>query len=254
MLKISSVERAFQVLEQLNEKPLSFSEIHTKLGLPKSTAWNLLKEMEKVGAIEKKVESGKYHLGFLMLRIGLTLADQNDLKSLAQPIVERLAQESEEIGALSILDKNHFRAIRIAKAEGRSSVHFKVNLGAINPCHSTSSGKLLLAYLSEREIDSYFEENSLKRFTENTITDQGQLIEELQNIKTNNYAIEREEHVKYSIAISAPVRNRSGQVIAAMTVSGLINRMEKKIHDFIPLVQNAADELSLLLGYELPLR
>lgn len=235
-------------MELLSERPQTFTQIQTTLDLPKSTTWGLLTKMEKSGSVEKDIE-GRYKLGNLILRLGLSMFNNLNVKNQAEPIMQKMTNETQEISHLCIYDRKRLDVVYIAKLEGEASIQIKTSVGSSNPCYCTASGKVLLAALKDNEIEHYIKKVALTRFTDHTITDPAQLKQELINIRQKGYAIDYGEHIEYSVGISAPVYDHQGNCIAALSVTGLADRMKEKKKSIITLVKQSADQLSRLMGY-----
>ncbi|MBP1931404.1 DNA-binding IclR family transcriptional regulator [Ammoniphilus resinae] len=245
---MSTVEKVFKILELLGSGPHSFTEIQKRLQLPKSTAWSLLSRMESSGSIEKD-ETGKYQLGHLILRLGLAMYNNLNVKIQAEPIMAKMAQETNEISHLCILDKSRMDVVYIAKIEGPSSIHIKTSVGSSNPSYCTAAGKVFLSHLSHRDLEDYLQNITLISYTSNTITKKEDLMLELADVREKGFAIDRGEHIEYSTGISAPVLDHQGICIAALSITGFTERMLEQQESFIQLVKQYASELSHLMGY-----
>ena len=122
-------------------------------------------------------------------------------------------------------------------------------LGSRAPAHCTSVGKALLAY-QPPEIVKQVLDLGLKRYTANTISDPQKLMDELAQIRTRGYAIDDEEIEAGLRCVAAPIRDHSGQVVAAISVAAPVQRMTKKtVQATIPSVQASAESISRRLGY-----
>ena len=123
-------------------------------------------------------------------------------------------------------------------------------VGARVPLYCTAVGKILLAYMTEREQEEYFKTSELIARTRNTITDPIQLMREFSSIKRDGYSIDDEETELGVRCIAAPVRDHAGDVVAAISVSGPSTRLTNpKIRELEPLLKAAALEISRSIGY-----
>jgi DNA-binding IclR family transcriptional regulator len=117
------------------------------------------------------------------------------------------------------------------------------------PLHATSTGKVLLAYLSPSQRASLLPK-SLPSYTTRTITDSAKLHAELDRVRAQGYAISNEELEEHLVAIGAPVRDHDGIVIAAISLSGPASRLPReRMSALIPQVMQTAEEISRVLGY-----
>jgi DNA-binding IclR family transcriptional regulator len=123
-------------------------------------------------------------------------------------------------------------------------------VGKRAPLYCTALGKVLLAYLSTEERKKILGEKMLPRLTENTITDKGELKKELNKIKKQGFALDREENEKNIYCIAAPIRNYQGEVIAAISISSPIFRVDKNVQNNLnEALIETSKKISKRLGY-----
>lgn len=125
------------------------------------------------------------------------------------------------------------KRVSIEKIESTQDIRYIIHLGESLPLYCGGSGKALLAFLSNEEIDKFITQEKLKKLGPNTITDPIKLKEHLKQIRKNGYAISFEERIKGSVSIGAPIFDFSGKVIASLSISGPISRFTKKRFPFI---------------------
>lgn len=247
---IESIKRAIQILNSftIKEKELGVTELSRRLNLHKSTIHRILITLEDEGFIVKNQITQKYYLGIKLFELGHIVQNQMEIRTYALPIMKELAQETEESIDLNIISDD--KRVSIEKIESPHDIRRIIQLGKSLPLYCGSSGKALLAFLPDEEIDRFIKKEKLVKLGPNTITDPKKLKEHLKEIKGKGYAISFEERVLGSASIAAPILDYSGKVIASLSVSGPISRFnEKKIPPFISLVKEAADRISSLLGY-----
>jgi DNA-binding IclR family transcriptional regulator len=245
---IQSVDRALQVLEILARQGQGgVSDIADTLGVHKSTVSRLVSVLEARGFVEQLADRGKYRLGFTLVRLaGATMATR-DLGKESREISEALAAEAGETVNLAILEGD--RAINITEASGPLGIALRTWVGQSSPAHATSSGKVLLAAVPEDRLGQVLG-GTLERFTSNTIVDLGSLTEQLRLIARRGWAAAVEELEDGLNAIAAPVRDHTGDVIAALSISGPSFRLtDDAIEKLSPRVRSAALEVSRRLGY-----
>ena len=245
---VQSVDRALTVLEILAAQgEAGVTEVAAELGVHKSTAFRLVAALESRGFVEQLADRGKYRLGFGVVRLAGAAAAQLDIAQQGRPICEVLAADVEETVNLAILDSD--RAVNISQVRGPAALSTHNWVGQGTPLHATSSGKVLLAHAPEavrKEVLS----RELPRFTAATITDPEVLQERLELVREQGWASTVEEYEVGLNAVAAPVRDASGDVIAAVSVSGPSFRMHA---DSFPILSGrvvaAAEELSRRLGF-----
>jgi DNA-binding IclR family transcriptional regulator len=142
------------------------------------------------------------------------------------------------------------KRVCIEQVEGSHLIKRYAAIGDELPLHCGASGKLLLAFQPESEIDRVIEETGLKPWTEKSITDPVLLKKNLENIRNQGYAFTKGERETGAASIAAPIRNHTGNVVAAVTISGPDSRFTpENVERYITLVTEAARKISKNLGY-----
>ena len=250
---VQSINRTFDILESFTngKSALRITDISKNLRLHKSTVHRLLSTLAERGYIQQNPESNKYQLGLKILELSSSLLQRMELRKVAHPILEKLANQSQETIHLLILDNEE--AVYIDKVEYPHTIQLQSYIGKHIPLHSTASGKLLLANLAEEEVDRIIKKKRLIRYTKNTITSPILLKKELRKIKKQDYSVDNIEYEKNVRCVAAPIRDFSGRVIASLSISGPTMRMKpKRVTSLIKLAQEAGKEISQSLGYKSP--
>ncbi|MDL5200314.1 IclR family transcriptional regulator [Streptomyces sp. ALI-76-A] len=245
---VQSVDRAVSVLEILaRHGEAGVTEIADELDVHKSTAFRLLGVLENRGLVAQAKDRGKYYLGAGVLRLAGAAAVRLDISQEGVPVCRETADELGETVNIAVLDDD--AAVNIMQARGTASVTAQNWLGRRTPLHATSSGKVLLAHLPPTLREGLLA-RSLPRFTERTITGASVLRGELEAVVQQGYAVTLEELELGLTAVAAPVRAHDGKVIAAISVSGPVYRLNS---DRLPEVAKrtvaAGAELSRRMGY-----
>jgi DNA-binding IclR family transcriptional regulator len=245
---VRSVDRAAALLLALGEShgEAGVTELARKLGLHKSTASRLLATLQKRGLVEQDDETGKYRLGIVVIRLAERAERTLDLRSIAMPELERLARLTHETTGLGVLDGDQL--LTVAQADGPNLVAVGDWTGRTVPLHCVASGKVLMAALAEREVMRLVR-RGLDKFTDRTIVDLEPLLEELARIRRRGYATAIGEYEPGLHAVSAPVHDARGAVIAAVDVWGPAFRLTpRRIPELATQVREAAAAVSLRLG------
>ncbi|MFC4052692.1 IclR family transcriptional regulator C-terminal domain-containing protein [Actinomadura syzygii] len=241
---IDSVEKAFRVLEAFSadHPTLTVSEAAELTGLSRATARRILLTCVRLGFAE--VDDRRFRLLPRVLRLGYGYLASLPIWERAQPHMRRLAEEVRESCSAATLDGEEI--VYVARVPAKRSMSIVLNVGSRLPAHPTSMGRVLLAALPPDGLRERLGAMRLDRLTPNTITDPDALAAELGRVRDQGYAVvdgEREEGVR---SAAAPVRDRSGAVIAAINVSANAGRVSvAELHErFVPLVVQAADAIS----------
>lgn len=249
---VQSVDRALQALEILaREGEAGVTELAADIGVHKSTASRLLGSLEERELVEQVHERGKYRLGFGILRLANAISGRLDVSQQGRQICERFALQIGETVNIAVL-RSHY-AVNVDQARGPSAVGTQNWVGTLTPLHATSSGKVLLAFMSPEVRRDLLEAAGMARFTERTITSVEDLDRQLASVRDDGYATSIEELEPGLNAVAAPVRDHHGVVVAALSVSGPVYRLtEDRAEQIAAEVVAAADEVSFRMGYPGP--
>jgi len=225
---VKSADRLMLLLEYLaSNGQMPFSSIVKDLDLPNSSAHQLLQTAIHRGFIELDPKARTYRLGLKILEIGQAYFRALDLPAIAQPYMDRLLLLLGETIQLAKLDG--LDTIHIAVAKSDHAVKLITDVGMRRPAHATGLGKVLLASLPEEEVRARLRGAKLRAFSDHTITDHDELIEELRRVRERGYAEDREEFAVGCWCFAMPLRNETGQTVAAMSVSIPTPRLTEEI-------------------------
>jgi DNA-binding IclR family transcriptional regulator len=245
---VQSVDRAVSVLEILARLgEAGVTEIAEELDVHKSTAFRLLGVLENRGLVAQAKDRGKYYLGAGVLRLAGAAAVRLDISQEGVPVCRELADELGETVNIAVLDDD--AAVNIMQARGTASVTAQNWLGRRTPLHATSSGKVLLAHMPPTLREGLLA-RPLPRFTERTVTGASMLRAELEAVVEQGYGVTVEELELGLAAVAAPVRAHDGKVIAAISVSGPVYRLNSdRLPELAKRTVAAGAELSRRMGY-----
>jgi DNA-binding IclR family transcriptional regulator len=247
---VKSLVKALNILELLsegNEAPYTLTQLSRHLHLNISTVHRLLANLINHGFVEEAPESSGYRLSFKVLRMGLQVLDRLDFRRVAEPLLQQLSLDTQEVVQLAILQGT--RAITIAKYGSNEDMELELGLGEDMPLHCTGVGKLLLAYQGRQFLNQIARTLRLPRFTPHTITNLASLRKELEPIREQGYALDEEEILEGLRCVAGPVFDHTGRVIAAFSVAGPAARLAPpRLPEIIRLVCEASRQISFRLG------
>lgn len=225
---------------------LRLADLVDASGLPRPTVLRLLEALCEHGLLTVD-RTGGYALGPRVAVWGQRYVDGLDVRTQAEDLMQALAAQTRETCFLGVRDDQC--VLYIAKVDSPQAVRPAARVGGRNPLHCTAIGKVLLAYAPADVVQRYLS-GPLESKTENTITDPGQLTAEFARVRERGYAIDAIENEEGVRCVAAPVRDHTGSVVAAMSVSAPAYRFgPEDLPRLAPRVVSAAEELSRRIGY-----
>jgi IclR family KDG regulon transcriptional repressor len=244
-----SVDRALSILDALFESSgaLGVSEIARNLNLHKSTVHRLLVVLTERGLVEQDENTLKYRLGAKLIVMGQAALNNIEISGYARPILKDLAHRSGLTAHLVLRCGQH--AIYVDKVEDPNSLVTFSQVGKLAPMHCSGVGKVLLAGAREEEFEYFLETTELTAYSPNTITDAEELRRHIGEVSRAGYALDNEELEIGLKCIAAPIRDHTGNVIAALSISGMAARfLDEDIPRLAGIVMDSANKVSRCLG------
>ena len=248
--RLSSVANSLRLIKAFSEDEyeIGISDLAKRLGLAKSTVHRLASTLLEQGVLEQNSGDGKYHLGLALFELGAMVRRKMDFTMEARPFLRALMEKTGETVHLAILD--HDSILYIITHESKQALRMGSKVGTRAPVHSTAVGKALLAFLSEDELERIIA-LGLPASTPRTIVEPKALRRELATVRARNYAVDDEESEIGLRAIAAPIRIYSGNVVAAISIAGPVQRMARKaLLGWVRELVDAAEAVSQRLGWQ----
>lgn len=247
--RLSSVANSLRLIRAFSEDQyeIGISDLAKRLGLAKSTVHRLASTLLDQGMLEQNAGDGKYRLGLALFELGTLVRRKMDFTMEARPFLRTLMEKTGETVHLAILD--HDSVLYIITHESKQALRMGSKVGTRAPVHSTAVGKVLLAFQPGEEI-ARIVARGLPASTPNTIVDVKALQRDLELVRTRSYAMDDEESELGLRSIAAPIRNDSGNVIAAISIAGPVHRMTRKtLLGWVRELVAAAGAVSQRLGW-----
>ncbi|WP_416184324.1 IclR family transcriptional regulator [Megasphaera sp.] len=247
---IESIDRALAVLQLFlkEERPLSVTRISKLMDLHKSTVSRTMDTLERRGFVQKDSETGKYWLGLQVYALGMLFREKDAFPKVAYPYAKALSLQCNEgvhITTFAYNGASYPQHIILEKIKSPRTIDTAPPIGAVRPAYCSASGKCLLAF-SPEYLHTYTG-CTLQKFTEYTVTDWTDLLQELEKIRCRGYAVEREEVELGMACIAAPIFHH-GIITAAISVSGPADRLTAEGRDLaIEAVKKTAADISRAL-------
>ena len=247
--RLSSVAAAVRVLKCFSEvePEIGISSLAKRLSLAKSTVHRLAVTLTSEGLLEQSPETGRYRLGINLFVMGALVRRRLDVSNMAQPFLNVLREQTGETIHLAVM--NETNVLYLYNLESRQAIRMKSYIGTIKPAFCTCEGRAIVAF-GDPELMNKVLSAPLVARTPGTQTDPAQLMKMLTEIRNHGYAIDDEESEQGMRGISAPLRDITGQVVAAIGIGGPSQRLTlKKLRGLAPVLLSTAEAISTQLGY-----
>ena len=242
LAKITSLFNTLQIEER------SVTEISKALGMLPSKVSRMIRTLENEGFFEKNLENGKYRLGVQFFELGMAYVFNFPLRKVVRPHLEEIFKELNLTTSWGMLKND--KVIVVDRIQNLNIDLLTHRLGLNIPIHSTSIGKVLLAYLPEKEQDRILRSTSLIKFTDATLTDQKLIKRNLKFIRERGFSTDKGETHEDLNCMAAPIRNGNGEVIAAINLMDEKQRTStEKLFGFAEYLKEKALFISRQLGY-----
>lgn len=248
--RIAAVDKTLDILEYLGQqrKKMALPELSVALGMPKATLFRYMVTLEGRGYVRKGPDDDNYTLGFKVLELGSNILANLTLHELALPYMKELQVQFHETVNLGVLDGCEIVYIEIL--ESTRTFKMSSRVGGRDLPHATSLGKAMLAFLPQEEVERIALASNLPKRTANTITCLPQLKHELETIRQRGYAIDEGENEEGARCVGAPIFDRRGNVVAALSIAGPAFRSPATgIEDMGTALMSAALQISQGLGH-----
>lgn len=248
--ELQTLDRALRILELVceSEDGALLTPLSEESGLPKSTVHRLLAALIAHGLVEQDSDDRRYRPGLRMFEWSQMALRSLKIRDQAVPELRDLVGRFQETAHLAILDGGD--VVYIDKEESPKTVRMFSEVGKRSPAHCTGVGKVLLAALSDEELDGFIRDKGLPRFTTATITEPADLREELERVRTRGYAIDDKEHEPEIRCVAAPVLDARGRVTAAISLTFPAHRATRRsLDERAPMVKECAIRISKKMGW-----
>lgn len=232
------------ILETIKEQDgARVTELASELELPKSSVHNYLSTLNQRGYVVK--EDNEYHVSLRFLDLGSKARDNREIYEIAKPNVRDLAEETGELA--NLLVEEHGEGVYIYREMGDKAVMVDKNVGHRVHMHNTALGKAILAHLPQEQVSAILDRHGMPALTDNTITDEATLFEDLERVREEGIAYDDEERLKGLRCVAAPILDENDHPVAAVSVSGPVARFSAdRFRGQVPeTIKNAVNVIEL---------
>jgi IclR family pca regulon transcriptional regulator len=237
---VQSLERGLSVIRAFDEdhREMALSEVARATGLTRAAARRFLLTLVKLGYVH--FDGGRFSLRPRVLELGFAYLSSLTLPEVAQPHLERLVAQVNESSSISVLDDNE--VVYVVRVPTRRIMSITLAVGTRLPAYATSMGRVLLANLPEDELEERLARIELQPLTKRTVKNAGALRKLLASVRRQGYALTDQELEEGLRSVAVPIRDSSGEVVAALNVSVHASRTTVPVlrGEFLPHAQDAA--------------
>jgi len=244
---VRTTETTLSIIEELRTSDGSgVTELSDTLGLAKSAVHNHLNTLRQHGYVIK--DDDEYRLGLKFLEIGGFLRHQMTLFKTAEPQVDWLAEETDELA--NLLMEENGKGVYLYRAKGKEGLDYDTYAGKRKYLHATSLGKAILAHMNDDRVEAVIDQHGLPQVTDSTISDENELYAELAEIRDRGVAFDDEEATPGVRCVAAPVQTEE-EVLGSISISAPVNRMRgDRFREAVPdKVRRAANVIELNIKY-----
>ncbi len=243
------VQRALVVLKTLADAAdgVGVRELARALGHNPSSIQKNLEALVSQGFARQDPDSKRYHLGPAALPVGLAGLARLEVRNVARPFLETLAETTGETALLAV--RYDDAAIYVDKVLVPAEIRVDAPIGSRRPFNCTAAGKALMAFMPDVEVERLALAGAFIQATPNSVTDLAVLRREMSRVREHGVAVDQEEFVPGVMCVASPVRDHGGAVVAAVTVSGPSQRLGPVMGALRDRVKALAAEISTAMGY-----
>jgi IclR family pca regulon transcriptional regulator len=181
------------------------------------------------------------------MRLGYSYLSGLTVAEIVEPYVVAVAEKTGESCSVCVLED--LDVVYIARASARRVMSINLSIGTRLPAWATAHGRVLLAELDDKDLDDRLRRSDIRKLTPHTITDRRQLTREIRMARENGYCFVNQELELSLTAVAMPLRDRTGNVVAAINLAGHAERntKEKMLDLHLPILRKAAEEINAVL-------
>ena len=244
---MTSLARGLAVVKAFSDqrRAMTIAQISHKTGIPRAAVRRCLYTLKQLGYADS--EANNFYLKPKILTLGYSYLSSTPLTISAQPCLNQVSRSLNESCSLAVMDEGE--VLYISRSATSRVMSVALNAGSRLPAYCTALGRVMLAAMTESQLNDYFSECELRAYTERTLVSEEKLRVLLREVGQTGYAIVEEELEIGLQSIAVPVRGASGAVVAALNIATQTTRVTRHQleHAFLPTLLNAASELSVLL-------
>jgi IclR family KDG regulon transcriptional repressor len=241
---VPAVEKCFAILDLLSkkDKPLGISDISRQLGLNKSTVFNMVYTLIDLDVLEG-MDDGKFGFGPRFYVLGSAAGNRSELIRVAHPYLERINAQTKLSAFLGI--RTELQSVIIDKVDTAHGIKISSEIGMQMPVLAGAGIKAMLSLLSDQDLSRLISDAAFRRYTPHTITEKDAYMAEIDNVRQEGIAFDREEYIEGMMALGIPISTNSRKVQAAIWVVGLKQQVvQEALQHLTPLLKGVSQEIN----------
>lgn len=245
--RAQSLYKGLVVLQSFSEgrQSMSLTEVAERVNMNRSTTRRFLLTLLSLGYLA--LDGKRYTLTPKVMTLGYNYLSNQPWWQWANPVTEEISRELKESCSIGVLSGDQL--IFVARAKGPRALTINLSPGRVVPVYTAGIGRVLLAEMSDTELDAFFERNPPIPLTRHTVTDPLVIRTELQIARSQGYSIVDQELEEGLLAIAVPIRDRGGKAVAALGISTYAQRhtYDDLRNNFLPVLLEGAERIHRLL-------
>ncbi len=240
-----TVQKALHVLDIVADfkRPVRLNEIVSVSPYPKGTLYRMLQTLRTEGLLAYDEYSNEYSLGMRLVRLAHSAWSQFSLAPIARAHIDGLSESIDETIHLAQLEAS--QVLYVDKRNAKRPVQMYSQAGKIGPAYCTGVGKAMLAFLPEAHLESILAQQSYHAFTQKTLDSKTALLSALEQIKSQGFAFDDEEHEPGIICVATPILTSSNSVVGAISVTATTARTTlENLKSYVPKMQETANNIA----------
>ena len=248
---VKAVERSYEILDLFarSDEPLSLQVVCRELELNANMAFRMLATMTRSGYIEKDEKTGLFSVSLKFLPLSRRALMSLEIRRVVMPYLEMLRQRYPNANFnLAVFYQGDIIVVDRVDSINLPRTYFAPGKGL--PFHATGLGKTLTSELAETELDALIEKKGLKAYTPQTIVDPDELKAELARVRRDHVSRDRAEFIPKDNCNAVPIRDASGSIVAAISLSAFENYMPiEEVEATMPVLAETGRNISYYMGY-----
>lgn len=252
--RLESLERGLRVLELFGQgaaRSHTMIEVADQLNITRASALRILATLESLGHVRLDVRA--YSLTPRVLSLGYSYLAALGFKDIVRPILLDLVRETRETCSIGVLDATEI--VYVAREETRRIIRIDLNVGSRLPAHLNSMGRVLLAALSDAQLNARLRTITLERLTKRSVLEKHELRERIERVRALGYCYIEGEVDDRIAGLATPIRDRNGITVAALNLSLGFDRHSPDAVQatMLPLILGATRRIEAILHSDIPL-